>query len=96
MLRVVTSFIIPSYNEAKNLPLRLEKTEKSFQGREDIEVLIVDNGSTDESPKVLQKQLSDHPLIRSIRIDKNQGYGFGILSGFYYCCTCFIETTFNS
>jgi len=47
---------------------------------DDIEIIIVDNGSIDDTFKELNK--SDIPKnIMPIRIDKNIGYGNGIMSG---------------
>lgn len=74
------SLIIPCYNEAANLPLLLERC-KALTLKPDIEVVLVDNGSTDSTPEVLEKLLPKFPRYRSIRVDKNQGYGFGIMSG---------------
>jgi glycosyltransferase involved in cell wall biosynthesis len=73
------SLIIPCYNEAANLPLLLDRC--AFLGTEDIEVILVDNGSTDNSSEVLQNLLPSYPHCRSVRVPVNQGYGFGILSG---------------
>jgi glycosyltransferase involved in cell wall biosynthesis len=72
------SLVIPCYNEAKTLPLLAARCLESF-ARSDVEVILVDNGSTDDSPAVLAKLLSGP--VRSVRVEKNQGYGFGILSG---------------
>lgn len=44
-------------------------------------MILVDNGSTDNSPEVLQNLLPNYPHCRSVRVPVNQGYGFGILSG---------------
>lgn len=74
------SLIIPCYNEAANLPLLLERCS-SLAKHKNIEVILVDNGSTDSSPEVLQALLPLYPHCRSIRLPINQGYGFGILSG---------------
>jgi glycosyltransferase involved in cell wall biosynthesis len=74
------SLVIPCYNEAANLPLLLERC-KELAVRSDVEVVLVDNGSTDSTAEVLQNLLSKYPGCRSIRVEKNQGYGFGILSG---------------
>jgi glycosyltransferase involved in cell wall biosynthesis len=54
---------------------------KALSEQAGTEVILVDNGSTDHSPLVLQKLLSKYPGCRSIRIEHNQGYGFGILTG---------------
>jgi glycosyltransferase involved in cell wall biosynthesis len=74
------SLVIPCYNEEKNLPLLLKHCGAVARMGE-IEVVLVDNGSTDNSANVLRELLPDYSGCRSIRIDVNQGYGFGILSG---------------
>ena len=74
------SLVIPCYNEAANLPLLLERC-KEVVIRPDVEVILVDNGSTDITADVLLKLLPQYPGCRSIRVEKNQGYGFGIVSG---------------
>ena len=74
------SLVIPCYNESENLPLLLERC-KELTVRPDVEVVLVDNGSTDCTAEVLQKLLPKYPGCRSIRVEKNHGYGFGIVSG---------------
>lgn len=74
------SLIIPCYNEAANLPLLLERC-KNMVHANGLEIILVDNGSTDNSSEVLKKLLPGYSHCRSIRVEKNQGYGFGILSG---------------
>lgn len=74
------SLIIPCYNEAKNLPLLIDRISGSFK-RSDVEVILVDNGSKDDSPIVLEERLRNHAFIRSVRVEVNQGYGYGILQG---------------
>jgi glycosyltransferase involved in cell wall biosynthesis len=74
------SLVIPCYNEADNLPLLLERG-KELATRPDVEVILVDNGSTDNTAEVLENLLPAYPAFRSIRVEKNQGYGFGIVSG---------------
>src|ERR1700675_545566 len=49
--------------------------------RRDIEIILVDNGSTDASPLLLSDLLPEYPGCRGIRVERNQGYGFGILAG---------------
>ncbi|MES2356518.1 MAG: glycosyltransferase family 2 protein [Pseudomonadota bacterium] len=74
------SLIIPCYNEAANLPLLLERC-KEVSINSGVEVVLVDNGSTDNTAEVLLNLLPNYPGCRSVRVEKNQGYGFGILSG---------------
>lgn len=74
------SLIIPCYNEAANLPLLLNRCKK-LGSEPGIEIILVDNGSTDRTPEVLHDLLPHYPGCRSVRVEKNQGYGFGILAG---------------
>jgi glycosyltransferase involved in cell wall biosynthesis len=78
--RMRFSLIIPCYNEADNLPILLERCA-GFASAPNVEVILVDNGSTDNSPVVLRELLPRYEACRSIRVEKNQGYGFGVLSG---------------
>ena len=75
------SLVIPCYNESRSLPelvLRSRFTAEAGGG----EVILVDNGSTDATPRVLADLLApDDPLVRSIRVEPNEGYGWGITSG---------------
>lgn len=75
------SLVIPCYNEAKNLPLLLGRCAALTAARSETEVLLVDNGSRDDSPAVFANLLPQHPGCRSVRVDVNQGYGYGILAG---------------
>ncbi len=74
------SLVIPCYNEAKNIPLLLERCQAvvDYPG---VEVILVDNGSTDDTPRVLKELLPLYVNCKSIRVEENQGYGFGILAG---------------
>lgn len=74
------SLVIPCYNEAANLPLLLERC-KGVTGHAGVEAILVDNGSTDDSPQVLSDLLPRYPGCRGVRVERNQGYGFGILAG---------------
>jgi glycosyltransferase involved in cell wall biosynthesis len=82
------SVIVPCYNESGNLA----KVAQAFQDAirladwvndYPIEVLLVNNGSTDNSAMVLDelRQSGAFSFVRQVHVTKNQGYGFGILSG---------------
>ena len=75
------SIIIPSYNEKNNLKVLLEKANKICKKYKSIEIVIVDNGSTDGSDMYLKKNKKFFSKIKIVRIDKNIGYGYGIKSG---------------
>lgn len=74
------SLIIPCYNEEKNLAPLVERCRAVFDGTL-VEVILVDNGSTDGTARRLDELLGERTHIRFVRVKENQGYGFGILSG---------------
>ena len=74
------SLVIPCYNEAENLPYLLERISDKFN-RGGVEVILVDNGSTDDTQNILKNLLPLYPFIRSIHVEVNRGYGYGILKG---------------
>lgn len=74
------SLVIPCYNEAANLPMLLPRCAALAKAG-DVEVLLVDNGSTDDSPRLLAEFLPSYPGCRSVRVETNRGYGLGILTG---------------
>lgn len=73
------SIIIPCFNEEKNILLILNSFKKVII-RDDVEVILVDNNSTDDTSEVLKKIIPNFPFARSIRED-NKGYGYAILAG---------------
>lgn len=75
------SIIVPCYNEAENIPLILKRFSEVVGKRNDIEVILVNNGSTDNSAETLDSLLPDCRFARTAFVEVNQGYGFGILCG---------------
>jgi GT2 family glycosyltransferase len=71
------SVIVPCYNEAKNIPLILDKFTSIIK-RPDIEILFVNNGSKDTSQEVFNQMVPKYSFAKVIKIEVNQGYGFGI------------------
>ena len=74
------SIIVPCYNEEKNISLILEKFNEVIKTN-DIEVILVNNGSTDNSEQTMNKLLPNYSFARVVNVEINQGYGFGITSG---------------
>ncbi len=83
-MNTTLSIVIPCYNEEKNLPFIMAKLSAILRDKthEECEVLLVDNGSTDNSAQVFVELLKGiEENIRVVKVDKNQGYGNGILYG---------------
>ena len=74
------SIILPCYNEEKNIPLILEKFNNCIKTK-DIELILINNGSNDNSEDVLKKTLPNYSFARTVKIEINQGYGHGVVQG---------------
>ena len=70
------SLIIPCFNEAKNLPILISRCKDLIE-KYPVEIILVDNGSTDNSSMLIAK----YPFVKLVKIEKNEGYGNGILEG---------------
>ena len=76
------SIVIPCYNEDKNIIPLFEKIENLLVKDPNIEIIIVDNGSTDNTKNnILASGLNLDKKIKVCEIKKNIGYGHGIMSG---------------
>ena len=76
----ILSVVIPSYNAASFL-METIPTLASISSGEDIEVLIVNDGSKDETLQVAQKLEKEYPSIVNIIDKENGGHGSTINAG---------------
>ena len=72
--------IIPCFNESHNLPKLLAAIIEVTTFSPQIEFVIVENGSTDGSRKILQ-DMEQIDRIKVLYLNENHGYGSGIISG---------------
>lgn len=77
------SIVLPCYNEAETLPSLFARFAEVVGERTDLEVIFVNNGSTDTSATIFARELAapGRAFARVVEVPVNQGYGFGILSG---------------
>ena len=75
------SVIIPTRNRAKLLAKTLMSIEQQTMLKEEFEVIVIDNGSTDETPKVLA-EFSDRMNVQSI-FEPQPGLHVGRHSGLF-------------
>jgi glycosyltransferase involved in cell wall biosynthesis len=76
------SIVLPAYNESENLP-DVARGIKSALNKAEIrfEIIVVDNGSIDNTGKVLKLLKKEIIELRTLRIEKNIGFGNGIIKG---------------
>jgi len=74
------SLIIPCFNEEKNILVLINKY-KNFLKDYKNELILVNNGSTDNTEKVLKK-LTKVKNVKTCRVKKNIGFGYGLKKGF--------------
>ena len=78
------SIVVPCFNEEGTIKLILERTKNLFLDK-NIELILVNNGSTDNSKKILAELIVNYPHAKYIDLEKNVGYGGGILKGLSQC-----------
>lgn len=78
------SVVIPAYNEAQNLAGLIERIDSCVDKNKienDVEWILVDNGSRDETWSLLQEYAVKRKYLRPVQVKVNTGYGNGILAG---------------
>ena len=77
------SLVIPAYNEQENIATLLSRVEAALaQVGKPFEVIIVDDGSSDDTPKMLNDAMQRLPWLRVIRMTKNSGQSAAFEAGF--------------
>lgn len=75
------SIIIPALNEEQRLPPTLSRIETFLEAQPfTAEIIIVDNGSTDDTAKFVQSYLTMHPRVKLIQLAE-RGKGRAVKAG---------------
>lgn len=77
------SVVIPVFNEQDSLVmLAREIREVAEKNNYDIEIVFVDDGSTDESWSIIRRLAEDHATIGGLRFRRNKGKAAALMAGF--------------
>jgi glycosyltransferase involved in cell wall biosynthesis len=72
------SFVVPCYNSAAYMDIAIQSLLK---GGEEVEIIIVDDGSKDNTGSIADSYLSKYPTIVKVVHQPNGGHGEGINQG---------------
>ena len=77
------SAVFPAYNDAGTIPsMVLTALLALRQVTDDYEVVVTNDGSTDNTAAVLEELSSRYPELKVIHHPANQGYGCALRTGF--------------
>lgn len=76
------SLIVPSFNEDENLPVLVHRLMAVMQPYNAYEILIIDDGSTDQTRHVLRQLSLAYPVVRFISFSRNFGHQMALRAGY--------------
>jgi glycosyltransferase involved in cell wall biosynthesis len=80
--RPVRSIVIPAFNEAARIRTALDRVLHCVHSRGwNAEILVVDDGSTDETAAIVKDLGKSHPEVRLLEHGGNRGKGFSVRHG---------------
>jgi glycosyltransferase involved in cell wall biosynthesis len=77
------SIVIPAYNEAESLPELIEWISRVLSAHDwKYEIIVVDDGSEDQTAHILHTLKEQYPALRAIRFLRNYGKSAALQTGF--------------
>jgi hyaluronan synthase len=75
--------VIPAYNEGSMVEQSIESVAAARYPRGRLEILVVDDGSTDDTWSYIERAAKRHPgLVTAVRLERNQGKRVALAAGF--------------
>ena len=85
------SFVMPCYNEEEVIGYTIPQLTTAFENAGyRLELIAVDNGSSDRTGEIIKGFTVESPSVIYHRVDKNEGYGNGVLSGIALCTAPYV------
>jgi len=79
------SIVVPLFNEEESLPHLIDWIKKVLDTKFSYEVLLVDDGSKDESWKIIETLVAENNVVRGIKFQRNYGKSAALQKGFESC-----------
>jgi dolichol-phosphate mannosyltransferase len=77
------SLVMPAYNEADNIEPMVEEATPALEAvSDDYEIIVVDDGSADDTAGVTRRVMESYPHVRLVQHEVNQGFGAAVFTGF--------------
>src|SRR5437762_13539473 len=79
------SVLVPAKDEAEDLPLFMEQARAAFASApQQYEVIVIDDGSVDDTWNVLQQLTSKYPFLRPVRHGIRRGIADALRTGYLH------------
>lgn len=76
------SVVVPCYNEEESIPLLVERLVQAIEPwAQDAEIILADDGSSDETWASIEAAHARHPVVRGIRLSANRGHQVALTAG---------------
>lgn len=79
--RPLLSIVVPAYNEEKNVPAVYQAIRSALAGSGSVEIIFVDDGSTDRTAECVRDLRALDAAVRLIRFGRNFGQQPALLAG---------------
>ncbi|MGZ3615428.1 MAG: glycosyltransferase family 2 protein [Ktedonobacteraceae bacterium] len=77
------SVVLPAHNEEEAIATTVHEVIETLSAwMLDFEIIVVDDGSQDDTGTILDTISTTHPCVKVIHHPENQGYGAALVSGF--------------
>lgn len=76
------SLVLLFYNEEENVVWVVEDLRKALdQAGFDFNLILVDNGSQDRTPDLIEELVDEDPRLKRVTVTENLGFGWGVITG---------------